>query len=156
VWEECVQLSNIVANFKSDLAEGEKYANYFMSIFPIPLIKTSGKIEDFKTKETNETIELKSDRYDVNKTTNFFMERYSNMSKMSNGGPWQALGKSEFFIYFFPNNNIWYIFNTKDLVKKLDILVQNKSLVYIPNNGYITGGYTIQRKALQDLFLQIA
>lgn len=142
--------------FKESLKEGQKGEELFHKLFPSKLIKTSGYNEDFLIEIDDKTyrMELKSDYYDLDRFPNYFMERYSDKSIKSPGGPWQALSKGvDFYVYFFPKNKQWFVFKTSLLVEKLNKIVNEKNLIDIPNNGYTTQGYKINRNLLKDILM---
>ncbi len=140
--------------FENSLKEGQKGEELFLNIFKDRLVRLDGKNADFKLLD-GRTVELKSDYYDNNKTSNFFFERYSDKDRLTNGGPWQALDKNiDLFVYWFPKNKTIYVFNTKKLVEKLNSIVESYELVDIPNKSWITSGYKIPRNYLQDIILQ--
>jgi hypothetical protein len=89
-----------IHEFKKSLAYGNRKEHELCSMFP-ELEPMDGYIADMKIRSNGKTIDLKSDRYDLNKTGNFFMERYSYADK--NGGPWQAKDKDiDYYVYQFP------------------------------------------------------
>ena len=102
--------------------------------------------------------EIKTDSYDMNKTPNFFMERYSVDFKRNSGGPWQALEKgSKFFIYHFEQQGLFFLFNdVSKLVERLEGLVNEHGLgvIKVPNKHYNTLGYKIRREWLEDLYIR--
>jgi hypothetical protein len=102
-------------------------------------------------------VELKSDTYDMNKSGNFFMEKYSNMYKKTPGGIWRAEADGiDIFIYHFVNNKVYYEFrDLKKVVKFLTKLTDNDYMVSIPNKGYYTGGYKVPRDLLADYYTRV-
>jgi len=85
-------------------------------------------------------------------TENFFMERYSYDDKP--GGPFQAASKNiDYYIYYYPSHNELFIFNTKQLVRRLDRIMKNEKLVNVKNKGYTTRGYKVKRSLIEDLCL---
>lgn len=127
--------------FKNSLYQGLKGELQFQQEFPIQLTKLSGRRADFVIKNTTITIELKTDSYPSN---NFFFERWSDVERKAAGGPWQSKEKGiKLFIYYFINENRWFIFNTVDLVEYLDQIVLDKRLVSIQNSSWQSQGYII-------------
>ena len=98
--------------------------------------------------------EIKTDTYNMDKTQNFFMERWSVLDKKKPGGPWQALHHgADIFIYYFPANRTYFeCKQLKTLVKRLNSLTKKSGLVYIPNSGWTTAGYKVRRDDVADLF----
>lgn len=144
--------------FEKSIKEGEKGEQKFLLQMGSRIEKADGIKFDFIHKETNKSIELKSDYYNTEKTPNFFMERYSSSYKQNAGGPWRALNdKVSIFVYYFPENNTAFFFNDiPKLVERLDTIINNSSLtpMNIPNNGYVTQGYRIRRDLLKDLYIK--
>lgn len=101
-------------------------------------------------------IELKTDTYDMDKTPNFFIERWSNAEKKHPGGPWQAHLKGvEVFVYLFITHKKWFIFRDMPaLLARLDQLTEKAYIHNIPNKGWITQGYRVKRADLQDLYTE--
>lgn len=98
------------------------------------------------------TVELKTDSYDMNKTSNFFMEKDSNETGKL-GGPWRALQDNiDYFVYYFIINGVYFWFKPCELCPVLDklILDQNMSQVKIQNKGWVTSGYKINRNDVQS------
>lgn len=133
--------------FHETLKVGKQGEDLFHKLNP-SLKREDGLIFDFKN-EKDKTIELKSDYYDMNKTKNFFIERYSYQNK--NGSPWQAmLNKVDYFAYFYVKNKICYVFDTVKMVKELDGIIPSLEKIKIGNDGYETIGYKIPRNLLTD------
>lgn len=138
--------------FDNSLREGQKGEELFHKAFPDRLEKLDGFKNDFIL-DGKYFIELKSDYYDINRTPNFFMERWGDKEKKSPGGPWQALlNGNHYYIYFFPKNGIYYSFTTKELVDRLEKIIYDLPLIDIPNKTWITQGYKINRELLRDIF----
>lgn len=138
--------------FENSLRAGQVGESIFLEKFGNILERMDGRVHDFKIINSSKTLELKSDYYDMNKTPNFFIERYSYDSKP--GGPWRSLQDSvDYFCYFFVKNNIAFLFNTKELVNALETLIveKNLTLIDIPNKGYTTRGYKINREWLSSI-----
>ncbi len=121
------------------------------------LIKIDSKspIGDFMDR-TGKIIELKTDTYPLERTANFFMERYSNLEKLTNGGPWRAYTQgADILVYLFASSGTYYCFeDLGKLVLRLEEIVKDNKLKpdRIPNYGWITTGYKIERNLLKDLF----
>lgn len=105
---------------------------------------------------TGKIIELKTDTYPLTRTPNFFMERYSHLEKQTLGGPWRAYAHgADILIYLFASSGTYYCFeDLGKLVLRLEEIIKDNNLKpdRIPNYGYITTGYKIERNLLKDLF----
>ncbi len=131
---------------------GEKAFQELAESCGIILTQTSGRKGDF-TDETGAIWEVKSDSYDMQKTENFFIERYSNASKGTPGGPYQAQEHGcKYFVYFFPLNNIAYVFETVDLLAQL-LVTPLGNPVDIRNVGHTTIGFKVPRVSLLPKFI---
>ena len=138
--------------FKKDLVRGHSGEHSFYQKYQHLLSHLDGRNADFEINKTGETIELKTDYYDENKTDNLFIERYSYDDK--NGGPWQSADKNiTYYIYQFHNTGNMYVFNTKQLVKKMAKYAATLTLVPVKNKGYTTYGYKVDRQLLKSLIL---
>lgn len=137
--------------FEKSLREGQKGEEIFHGKYPF-LNRLDGLKSDFDF--GGRKIELKSDYYCATKTSNFFIERWSDKDKQKDGGPWQALENgNDYYLYYFVKNNKLFIFDCKKLVETLEVLIKNYSLVDIKNKSWITQGYKIPREELESLFL---
>lgn len=139
--------------FKKDLKRGHDGEQSFYTKFQNSITHLDGRNADFEINKTGETIELKTDYYDYDKTVNFFMERYSYADEP--GGPWQSLKKKiTYYIYCFPSHNMMFIFNTAQLVKKLEKMESKLKLINVQNKNYVTRGYKVPIIELTDLELE--
>lgn len=140
--------------FSTQLEVGAKGERVLLERYPRKLELINEHYSDFRVKSSGEILELKTDTYDMGKTSNFFIERYSDVIKKSPGGPWQARKKGAgIFCYMFINNNCWFEFrDLPALIKRLEELTRGKGLVYIRNKAWTTGGYKIKRADLEDLY----
>lgn len=141
-------------DFQAQLTVGSRGEELFLERYPSKLIVHPEHAYDFDCKVTGAKIELKTDTYNIDKTDNFFIERYSDVHKKSPGGVWQSYEKGvTVFCYYFVRNNIWFQFNDlPTLVSRLEELTKKKGMIYIKNKGWITGGYKIKREDLEDLY----
>jgi hypothetical protein len=141
-------------DFKAQLKVGNRGEELFLERYPRKLEIFPGKAYDFTVKSSRETVELKTDTYNIDKSDNFFFERYSDVNKKSPGGPWRAKkDKIDIFCYYFVRHNIWFEFrDIPGLVKKLDSLTKKQGLIYIKNRGWVTGGYKVKREDVEEFF----
>lgn len=140
--------------FAASLAKGAKGEHALLKLWP-DLEKLDGRRSDFKLKSTGETLELKTDSYDMRVTPNFFIERWSDEAKKKPGGPWQASShSSKYWVYYFPCNNTLFIFDTEELSKALEPIIENLTPVSIPNKSWVTIGYRVPREMLMHLCIE--
>lgn len=143
------------AEFKKDLNRGHDGEKSFYEKYKTSVTHLDGRNADFEINKTGETIELKSDYFDYEKTANMFMERYSYDEEP--GGPWQALKKKiTYYIYHFVSHDITFIFNTAQLVKRLDKLTVNMKLINVQNRNHVTRGYKVPIVQIAELALEPA
>ncbi len=138
-------------SFKASLAKGKSGEALLQSLWP-ELVPTDGRSGDFMLGDSK--VEVKSDSYNMDKTPNFFIERYSNNTKKSDGSVWQAL-KHEcmIFVYFYPKNNTAFVFyDIVQLMNTLDSIIPDLEPIFIRNPGYYTVGYKVPRELLKDLY----
>lgn len=96
-------------------------------------------------------VEIKNDRYDHSKTENFFLEYMGNVEEGKWGGVWKAeLDNCTWFVYYFSNPGIAYVFDVHDLLRQLNayLLVNEPKLIEVKNTRYTTVGWRIPRSAL--------
>jgi hypothetical protein len=141
-------------DFKEQLEVGTRGEELFLEHYPKKLTIHPGFDGDFIIDKTGEKIELKTDTYNMDKTENFFIERYSDLYKESPGSAWQAYqhGCTK-FCYYFVRHNLWYEFNDlPKLIERLEDLTANMGYVRVKNKAWITAGYKIKRVLLEDLY----
>jgi hypothetical protein len=115
------------------------------------LTRLDGRKHDLIDEATGETYELKTDSYDMSKTPNFFIEYYSDLERAKRGGPWQALANNtKYFVYMYPTNNTFFIFETEKLVAMLEHIVQDMMMIRIPNRTWTTCGFKVPRECLVE------
>lgn len=143
-------------DFKTQLKTGDNGEAVILAKYPGKLQKYSGREYDFDCLETGHKIEVKTDTYPMEKTPNFFMERYSDNFKQTNGGPWRACADNiDIFLYYFATNgNCFRFTNLKELTERLDRIVVDQKLrpMFIKNKAWTTSGYKINRNDISDLY----
>lgn len=141
-------------DFKKQLEVGDRGEQLFMEYYPRKLEIYPGREYDFTVKSSREKLELKTDTYNINKSNNFFFERFSDVHRKTPGGPWRSLKDDiDIFCYYFVRHNVWYEFrDIPELIYRLDDLTKKQGLIYIKNRGWVTGGYKVDRDALDDLY----
>lgn len=139
-------------DFAAQLRQGKKGEAFVERHWPHPIRRHEVLRGPDYVDSTGAIIEVKSDSYDMDKTANFFMERFSDGAKQTPGGPWQAMQKGvTCFVYLFLQNRTWFRFDdVPALCGRLEGLVL--PLVGIPNRGYTTMGMKVPRESLKDLF----
>lgn len=147
-------LKSKVFSFKEQLEVGTRGEELFIEHYPKKLVVYPERDGDFLEVYSGKKIELKTDTYNINKSENFFFERYSNVEKETPGSVWQALGHGcDIFCYMFVRHNIWYQFNDLPaLAQRLDEEYGKKGLIWIKNKGYVSGGWKVNRESLSDLY----
>ena len=144
-------------DFKKQLYIGELGENDFISCYKnFGPIKSKDRKFDFIL-NNGDSVELKTDTYDMNKTENFFMELYSDIDSNKIGGPWRArMDVITFFVYYFSINKTFFWFNPIALCMKIEeIIINNKLKPRIINNkGWKTQGYVIPRVSLLDIVIK--
>lgn len=146
-------------NFKDQLKVGDKGEKWFIEHYHSPLIQIKEHYADFKRISDGKIVELKTDTYSLDKTPNFFIERYSDFSKKSPGGIWQSKEKRvNVFCYLFIKDGVYYEFDLKELIKELtpiaDEYEAKKRFLWIKNPAWITAGFTYPREKLKHLFTE--
>lgn len=99
------------------------------------------------------TVELKTDSYDMKKTPNLFMERWSVYETKKPGGIWQAQEKDiDLYCYWYPKNKIMLTGAVDKLILAIeDMKIPDKKLIPIFNRGFTTKGLKIERRALYEI-----
>lgn len=139
-------------NFQSDLNRGLMGQQLFAK-FCNGVSMTDGKKGDFLL-ANGDVVEVKADFYNINKSPNFFIERYSSLEKGSPGGPWQALAhNTTYFAYLYVQNLKLYIFETGLLVKELESLNPAPKPVSIKNKSWTTVGFKVPRDSLSPIII---
>lgn len=141
-------------DFKEQLAVGDRGEELFLANYPKKLTIHPGRDGDFIEQCSGKKIEIKTDTYNMDKSPNFFIERYSSVYDETPGSVWQALDHGcSVFCYLFVRHNTWFQFNDLPALKtRLEELTDGKGLIYIKNRRWVTGGYKIPREALSDLY----
>jgi hypothetical protein len=142
-------------DFKEQIAIGDVGQRLFIQHYHTPIVQFGPHKADFKRLSDGKLVELKTDSYDMGKTENFFIERFSSFNTKSPGGPWQSKEKRvPIFCYFFIKNGVYFEFDTKELVKFLDPIAEKAGLIFIPNKGWTTAGFKVPREKLKHLYTE--
>lgn len=143
-----------VFSFQQQLKIGDEGEELFMEHYhDKPLIKIPEHFADFR-RHDGKVVELKTDTYDMNKTPNFFIERWSDAAKKKPGSVWQSRANGvDIFCYFFITNNTYYQFTDMTLLEKeLDSYISGKSYIIVRNKWGNSHGYKVPRKILEGLY----
>ncbi len=139
---------------KAQVAEGD-WQELFMSKHPeYTIIRADGRSHDFVVMSPLGafTIELKVDSFDMTKTPNIFVERWSSYEGKKIGGPYQAQAKGvDLYCYYFSKQKVMLTMPVNKLVLALDDMgLKDSQLIPVFNKGYTTKGYKISREALDE------
>lgn len=140
---------------QTQLKQGKKAEEEMAERHPGKLtVVTDHRLWDLQDASGKNKVELKTDTYDLEKTENYFMERWSVLEREKPGGPWQALenGATTFIYYFSKNNTYFECKDLKKLVKRLNVLTKDLKPVMIRNVRWTTQGYKVSRADLEDCF----
>jgi hypothetical protein len=103
-------------------------------------------------------VEVKTDTYDMSKTTNFFIERWSVEQQQKPGSVWQSLEKGvTVFVYFFKKNNTYFVFDNLPLLQAtLEVYIEKckPPPMRILNKGYNALGFKVPRAMLAGLYVE--
>jgi hypothetical protein len=142
--------------WKASLEKGVQGELKLVEMWP-ELTRLAGKAADFLLPDGT-AVELKTDSYDMNETSNYFIERYSDVDKGKIGGPWQAFGRgATLFAYMYSKNAVVHVFKTTDVMKAVEAMEKAGTLkpVQIHNRSHVTVGYKVPRVALEHLLLKV-
>lgn len=139
-------------SFYDDLKFGQDAERRLLERHPF-LKYADGRKSDLTIEGTKIHVELKADTYDFYKYGNLIMERFSKEEKL--GGPFSAVKTCRYFVYNFVANDIVYVFNTKQLVARINKLVKKHNLKLFDrwNPGYTTRYYKVPFKYLTDIVM---
>lgn len=140
-------------DFKKQLTIGSTGENLFLKHYAPDAGKADGRKYDLTYKEKK--VELKTDTYPMQKTENFFMERYGSIEDKKEGGPWRANTDGvDYFVYFYLANKVFFWFETAPLVEFLDKHTLTMRGKTVANRGYVTLGFAVNREALRHLIIR--
>lgn len=143
----------MVFDFKEQLTIGAAGEEAFRKLYP-KLEKADGIKFDFAF--NGKTVELKTDTYAMNKTQNFFMEKYSSIESKKLGGPWRAAkDKVNYFVYMYSKDQKCFWFDSIKLADFLDIYVKEKKprQSEVVNTSWTAMGYLVPRKDVAHLVI---
>lgn len=143
-----------VFDFNTQLLVGNEGERIFFDAYHNqPLTKIDNHFADFATKE-GKIVELKTDTYPMEKTKNFYFERWSDFGKQKPGSVWQSLPMGvEILCYLFLVNKVYFEFtDLPQLQLMLDDYIKNKSYIIVRNKWGVSHGYKVPREVLQPLW----
>jgi len=141
-----------VFTFKKQIGVGNVGENLFLKTYAGSTKSTDLKY-DFTYK--GKKVELKTDTYPMEKTSNFFMEQYGSIEDKKLGGPWRASqDEVDYFVYLYLADKKFFWFETKSLVKFLDECVKDLRGKSVWNRGYTTFGFAVPRALVDDLIIK--
>lgn len=139
-----------VFDFQKQLKTGKTGEEEFHRLFP-KLKKLDGRKGDFEL-PNGKKLELKTDNYSPIKTSNFFMEVFSDFEKGKLGGPWQSQSHgSSIFVYKYSESDKCYWFVVDSLVKFLEENLTKYKHCSIMNKGWFGVGLLVPRTDLIHL-----
>lgn len=142
-----------IFTFNKQLDIGSRGETLFLKHYADKASKADGRKYDLFYE--GKTVELKTDTYPMQKTENFFMERYGSIEDKKVGGPWRARDdKVDYFVYFFVANKVFFWFETEPLVKYLDIITPTMRGKTVPNRTYSSLGFAVARESLRHLMIR--
>lgn len=146
---------NPPANWLKDLARGDVGEREFLATFPMwQKGEDVNRYEhDFVHSITGETAELKTDYYDMEKTPNIIVEKYSNYEKRTPGGPYRHSTELSLWIYYYRKNGIFIMYNPSQLIEVVDSL--RLPLVPVRNDRYTTMVQKVSRQSVQDCVVEV-
>lgn len=139
-------------NKQNDL--GKQGEQFFQRAYPL-VKKLDGFKADFIALN-GDLIELKTELRSIQDTPNFFIEYESNSDSL--GGPWRSVAHNiKYYVQMYYPSNTFFWFLAKELVSKLENLIENKEIYYcasIYNKKYTTTGYIVKRELLKDIYFK--
>ena len=153
-------MSNKIHSFKESLKKGQDAETLWLELmtekYPMYQIeRMDGRRHDFVMHSPlgSFTVELKSDSYDMQKTPNIFMERWSVWETKKPGGIWQAQSKDiDLYCYWYPTNKMMLTGAVNKLILNIEAMaIPDKKLIPVFNRGFTTKGYKIERKRLYEI-----
>lgn len=131
-------------SWQEQLAVGSRGEALFAEYYPEPVTVFAPHKADFRRVSDGALIELKTDDYNLEKTENFFFERYGNLERTKPGGPWRARkDRVSVFVYYFVRHNIMFEFETKALCKVLEKLTKKMGLICVKSQGWAVLGWKV-------------
>ena len=153
-----------VFGWKEQFSKGKKAEALFPQQYQggqLMLPEEGVRAYDFERIDDGMRVELKGDQYDMEKTRNFFIERWSVVQEGKEPKPgsiWQSVSRADIFIYLFVKNGIYFEFeDIPAVIEAVELYVKenNVPLFDVQNKGYKGQGYRIPREALKHLYTEV-
>lgn len=146
-------MSGKTFSMAAQLKKGKKAEKDFLEKYGQgAIVRTDGRKGDLQVKWSRAVLELKTDFY--SKSTNLFMERWSveptsDRPEGKVGGPWQSASHgAAYYLYWFPELDELFVFQTEVLVNYLEANIQSFRACPVRNKGYTTLGYIVPKEKL--------
>ena len=140
-------------NFQSQHAIGNIGERLFLEYYK-QASKTDGRKFDFLIGE--KSVELKTDTYPMEKTPNFFFEKYGNIATQALGGPWRAKDDNvDYFVYLFIADKKFFWFEPAPLCAFLDNYIVDLKPKIIDNRKWSTLGYAVPREVCEPFLIEV-
>ena len=140
-----------VFSFKEQLGVGATGERMFIEFYG----GTPSEDRKYDISHTDGKIELKTDTYSMEKTGNFFMEKFGSIEDSKIGGPWRAAQDDiDFFVYFYVTDKTFFWFKSKQLVEFLEKYTATLKAKTVRNKAYTTLGYAVPREALEHILFR--
>jgi hypothetical protein len=142
-------------SFNSSLNAGKVGETLYFLANNGKLEQLNGRAADFRDFVTGDLYEVKTDFYNFDKTPNFFIEKWSDAEKKKTGGPYRAQENGcKFFVYIFASHLKVFTFETDKLVERLNEIESTLGVSEVPNTGWLTKGFRVNRELLKDLYVE--
>lgn len=132
----------------------KKFKKHYKGLNPV---STDGRDNDLKVvlDGKEKTVELKTDSWDMEETPNVFLERFGNLDKKTDGGPFSALNNEvDFFVYFFISNSTFLWYKPEDLCNYIKKNESKLEWRQIQNKNYVSWGALVPRADLEHLLVR--
>lgn len=142
-----------IFQFHKQLKTGDAGEQWLLQNYDRPLRLYEGREFDFYD-DLNRRVELKTETRSLEDSPNFFIERWSDISKKKPGGPWQSVDKADVLVYLFLPSQTYFVFDSIPLLIS-EIEERKLTLKEIQNKGFTAGGFVVKRNSLAHLFRMV-
>lgn len=142
-------------SFQKQLKSGELGEQHFIKCYhKLNPRKSSAREVDIFINE-NDTVELKTDSYNPEKTPNFFIELIGSSKTGKLGGAHLAkINSITYFVYHYPMDGSFYWFRPKDLADFIDENFNKYQKREIRNYGWTSTGILLPREEVEHLLIK--